>query len=68
MLRDASDGLKVAALVFVAGLLTVAAMEDMLEEAHEAHADSRWSVAPFIGGFSLFILVSAGLGAIVTAP
>ena len=64
LLRDASEQMKMAGLVFVAGLLTVAAVEDMLEEAHEADTDSRRSVLAFIGGFTLFTLVSAGLGAV----
>ena len=38
LLREAGDAPKMAALTFVAGLLTVAAVEDMLEEAHEARA------------------------------
>ena len=33
----------------------------MLEEAHEAREDSRRSILAIIGGFALFILVSAGL-------
>ena len=53
---------EMAGLVFVAGLLTVAAVEDMLEEAHAAHDDSPRSVLAFIGGFALFTPVSAGLG------
>ena len=61
LLRDAGEGVKLAALAFVAGLLSVAAVEDMLEEAHEAREDSRRSILAFIGGFALFILVSAGL-------
>jgi len=51
--------------VFVAGLLLVAAIEAMLKEAHEAHTDSRLSVLAFVGGFTLFVLVSAGLETIV---
>lgn len=61
LLRNAPDALKMAALVFVAGLLTVAAVEDMLEEAHEAREDDRSSTLAFVGGFALFTLVSAGL-------
>jgi len=64
LLRNAPEEMKMAGLVFVAGLLTVAAVEDMLEEAHEAYRDSRRSVLAFIGGFTLFTLVSAGLGAV----
>ncbi len=60
-LRDAPTRLKMSALVFAAGLLTVAAVEDMLEEAHDAHDDSQRSVLAFVGGFVLFTMVSAGL-------
>lgn len=61
LLRGAGEGLKMAALTFVAGLLTVAAVEDMLEEAHDARADTRASILAFVAGFVLFTLVSAGL-------
>lgn len=61
LLRAAPEELKAAALVFVAGVLTVAAVEDMLEEAHDAREDNRRSVLAFVGGFALFTLVSAGL-------
>ena len=61
LLRGAGEAVKLAALAFVAGLLSVAAVEDMLEEAHEARADTRFSVIAFIGGFALFTLLSAGL-------
>jgi ZIP family zinc transporter len=64
-LHDASGSFKAAILVFVAGLLLVAAIEAMLKEAHEAHSDSRRSVLAFVGGFTLFVLVSAGLETIV---
>jgi ZIP family zinc transporter len=65
LLRGAGEGLKMAALTFVAGLLTVSAVEDMLEEAHDARADTRASVLAFVGGFVLFTLVSAGLEAVL---
>ena len=61
LLRTAPEPAKLGALVFVAGLLTVAAVEDMMKEAHEAHEDSRRSILAFIGGFTLFTLVSAGM-------
>lgn len=61
LLRGAGDAPKMAALSFVAGLLSVAAVEDILEEAHDAKTDTRSSVLAFIGGFVLFTLVSAGL-------
>jgi ZIP family zinc transporter len=51
-----------AALVFVAGLYTLAAVEDMMAEAHESAEDSRWSAISFLGGFALFLVVSGGLG------
>ena len=65
LLRSAPDAAKYVALSFVAGLLTVAAVEDMLEEAHEAAGDTRASTLAFVGGFALFVLVSAGLGTIL---
>lgn len=61
LLRDQSAVWKMAALTFTAGLLTVAAVEDMLSEAHESSEDNRSSVLAFTGGFVLFVLVSAGL-------
>lgn len=61
LLRGAPEVAKLAALAFAAGLLSVAAVEDMLEEAHEAREDTRGSVLAFVGGFALFALVSAGL-------
>jgi len=67
LLRAAPDAAKYAALSFVAGLLAVAAVEDMLEEAHEATGDTRSSALAFIGGFALFALVSAGLESVVAS-
>ncbi|MEZ4409333.1 MAG: hypothetical protein R3A52_23115 [Polyangiales bacterium] len=64
-LRGAPERVKLGSLVFVAGLLTVAAVEDMLQEAHDAREDSRWSVLAFVGGFALFTLVSSGLEAML---
>lgn len=51
-----------AALVFTAGLLTVAAVEDMISEAHESAEDRPGSVLALVGGFVLFTFISAGLG------
>lgn len=59
VLRDQSDAMKFGALAMTAGLLLVAAVEDVVSEAHEAAEDSRWSVAAFIGGFALFTLVAS---------
>lgn len=61
LLRGAGEPVKMAALMFVAGLLLLAAVEDMLEEAHESREDTRLSVLSFLGGFVLFTFVSVGL-------
>jgi ZIP family zinc transporter len=57
-LRSQSEALKMAALVFVAGLYTLPAIEEMLREAHETADDSRWSAISFLAGFALFLLLS----------
>ena len=57
-----SEAVQMTALVFVAGLYVLAAVEDMLEEAHESAEDNKWSAFSFLGGFALFLLVSAGMG------
>ncbi len=62
-LRGQGETLKMAALVFVAGLYTLAALEDMLREAHESEEDSRWSAVSLIVGFALFLVVSQGFSA-----
>jgi ZIP family zinc transporter len=62
LLRNQSDVFKMAGLAFTAGLLAVAAVEDMISEAHESEEDTRWSIVAFTGGFVLFTFVSAGFG------
>ncbi len=62
LLRGQAPAMQMAALVFTAGLLTVAAVEDMIAEAHESAEDRPGSVAALVGGFVLFTFVSAGLG------
>lgn len=59
LLRDQSEVLKFTALVFTAGLLSVAVVEEMVAEAHESTEDTRLSVLSFVGGFALFALVSS---------
>ena len=54
LLRGQSEALKLSALAFTAGVLQIAAVEDLMREAHEAAEDTRWSAAFFIGGFALF--------------
>ncbi|PQO35605.1 ZIP family metal transporter [Blastopirellula marina] len=61
LLRNQSETLKMSALVFVAGLYSLAAVEDMLREAHESAEDSRWSAMSFLAGFALFLIVSKEL-------
>ncbi|MEC9483759.1 MAG: ZIP family metal transporter, partial [Halomonas sp.] len=61
VLRNQPEAFKLAALTFTAGLLTVAAIEEMMSEAHESDEDNHISVLAFVGGFVLFVLVSAGL-------
>lgn len=61
MLREQSQVVKMAAVVFVAGLFILGAMEDMLREAHEADDDSRWSAMSLLLGFALYLLVSGGV-------
>tara|TARA_B100000925_G_scaffold22913_1_gene15509 strand:+ start:25 stop:783 length:759 start_codon:yes stop_codon:yes gene_type:complete len=65
VLRSQPEAFKFAALTFTAGLLTVAAIEDMIAEAHESGDDTHISPLAFVGGFVLFVLVSAGLEGVV---
>jgi ZIP family zinc transporter len=60
-LKGRSENLKMAGLVFVAGLYLLAAMEDMMREAHESAQDSRWSALSLLAGFTLFLVVSGWL-------
>ena len=61
LLRGLSEVWQMSALAFVAGLLALAAVEDIISEAHESSEDSKWSLLLFTGGFVLFVLVSAGI-------
>lgn len=61
VLKDASEAWKFGALAAIAGLLALAAMEDMLGEAHENSKDAKPASLAFVGGFALFVFVSAGL-------
>jgi ZIP family zinc transporter len=62
ILRARAQVAKMAALVFVAGLYTLAAVEDMLQEAHESAEDTRWSAVSFLAGFALFLAIAGGAG------
>ena len=60
-LRGRSEIMKMAGLVFVAGLYMLAAMEDMMREAHESAEDSRWSALNLLAGFATFLVISGWL-------
>ena len=62
LLRGQSELWQMGALAFVAGILTIAAVEEMLSEAHDTVEDTRRSILAFAGGFILFTFVSAGVG------
>lgn len=59
LLRGQSEAIQLTALSFTAGLLLVAASEEIVGEAHEAAPDSRWSALAISAGFVLFALVSS---------
>jgi ZIP family zinc transporter len=61
ILRGRSEAAKMAALVFVAGLYMLAAVEDMLHETHESAEDTRWSAISFLAGFALFLVMAGGV-------
>ena len=62
LLRDRSETLQMAAIVFTAAPLVLAAVEDTITEAHESAEDSKISIVAFLGGFALFTFVSTSLG------
>lgn len=59
LLRHQSLEMQLAALAFTAGLLLVAAAEEIVGEAHEAACDKRWSSLAITAGFVLFALVAS---------
>src|SRR5690606_38418094 len=64
-LRGAPESFQTAALVSAAGLLTLAAVEDIFEEAHESREDTKYSTPAFPVAFVLRTLVSVGPESIV---
>ena len=52
----------VSALALTAGMLVVAAIEDMVRGAHKTAEDTKASTAAFVGGFALFTLVASYFG------
>lgn len=59
LLRGQTPSVQLVALAFIAGLLLVAATEEIIGEAHEAACDTRLSALSIVGGFVLFALVSS---------
>lgn len=59
VLRDQSEAIQLTALAFTAGLLLVAAAEEIIGEAHEAAHDTRMSILAISAGFVLFALVAS---------
>lgn len=59
LLRGGSEVLQLSGLAFTAGILVLAAVEEMLGEAHKAAEDTRLSAGFFVGGFALFTLVAS---------
>ena len=62
LLQGRAPEWKLGVLMVAAGLLTVAAIEDMVGEAHEGHEDERRSLVALVGGFVLFTLISGSFG------
>lgn len=59
LLREQSPAVQLMVLAFIAGLLLVAATEQIIGEAHEAACDTKASAMSIVGGFVLFALVSS---------
>lgn len=62
-LRDAAVAWQMGVLAFAAGMLIVAAVEDIVPEAHETAADTALATSMVVGGFALFTLISSYFGA-----
>jgi ZIP family zinc transporter len=56
--RGQSPLLQLGLLAFTAGILTTVVVEEMIPEAHEHNQDTYLDTLVFLGGFSLFALVS----------
>lgn len=62
LLRGQSENWQRGALAFTAGILVIAAVEELIGEAHAAADDTREVALCFIGGFALFTLVATYFG------
>ena len=58
LLREQGPAVQLTVLAFIAGLLLVAATEEIIGEAHQAACDTKLSAMAIVGGFVLFALVS----------
>lgn len=58
-LRDQPEAYQLTALAFIAGMLLVAAAEEIMKEAHEVYPPSKLSSFALIGGFGLFAAVAS---------
>lgn len=59
LLRGQDETVQLTVLACIAGLLLVAATEEIMGEAHEAACDTKRSVMAIVGGFVLFAIVSS---------
>lgn len=59
LLRGRPEEIQLTALAFTAGLLLVAAVEEIIGEAHEVAPDTKASVLAIVGGFATFALVAS---------
>lgn len=61
LLRERPETWQLMGLVGTAGLFSVAVIEDMIRDAHQADPDSPNSTLALLAGFAIFVVVSAGL-------
>lgn len=62
LLRGQGEALQLVALAFIAGMLLVAAAEEIMTEAHEVSPPSRVSSFALVCGFGLFAAVATYFG------
>lgn len=62
LLRGQPEAYQLTALAFIAGMLLVAAAEEIMKEAHEVYPPSKLSSFALICGFALFAAVASYFG------
>ncbi len=62
LLREQPEAYQLTALAFIAGMLLVAAAEEIMSEAHEVYPPSKLSSLALICGFGLFAAVAGYFG------